>query len=54
MENTVTPIISAADVSAIGDTLKANLSAVAPAVLGVMAITLGIGLVFRFIKRYAK
>lgn len=54
MDNTVTPVISASDVSAIGTELKANISAVAPAVLGVMAITIVVAVVLRLIKRFAK
>lgn len=54
MENTVTPVISASDVSAIGTELKANISAVAPAILGVMAITIVVAVVLRFVKRFAK
>lgn len=54
MENTVTPVISATDVSAIGDTLKANISAIAPALLGVMAITIVVAVVLRLVRRFAK
>lgn len=51
MENTVTPIISASAVEAIGTTLQANISAVAPALLGVMAIVIVPIVVFKFIRR---
>lgn len=54
MENTVTPVISASDVQAIGTELKANISTIAPALLGVMAITIVVAVVLRLVRRFAK
>lgn len=53
MENTTpTPIISASDVTAIGTELKNNISAIAPALLGVMAITMVVAVIFKLVKRF--
>lgn len=54
MENTVTPIISASAVESIGTTLQSNISAIAPALLGVMAVVIVAGVVLRFVRRFAK
>lgn len=52
MENTTsTPIISASDVQAIGTEIKANVSAVAPAILGVMGIMIVVAVVFKLVRK---
>lgn len=49
--NTVAPIVSADAVSAIGTTLQSNISTIAPAILGVMAVTIVAGVIFKFVRR---
>lgn len=49
--NTVTPIISASDIGTLTTTLSSNVSAIAPALLGLMAVILVPTIVFKFIQR---
>lgn len=49
--NTVTPIISAEAINGITSTLQTNITQIAPALLGLMAVTLVAGVVFKFIRR---
>lgn len=52
--NTVTPIISASDISGITSNLTAQVSAVAPALLGLVAVPLGIFLIVKLVRRFGK
>lgn len=54
MDNTTpSSIISAADVTAIGDELKSNIATIAPALLGVMAVTIVVGVVLKLVRKFA-
>lgn len=52
MEN-ATPIISASAVEAIGTTLGSNISTVAPALLGVMAVVIVPVVILKLIRRFS-
>lgn len=54
MENTVTPIISASAIEGITTDLTAQVSAVAPQLLGLVAVPLAIFLIVKLVKRFAK
>lgn len=51
--NAVTPIISASAVETIGSTLSSNISAIAPALLGVMAVVIVPVVILKLIKRFS-
>jgi len=52
MENTVTPVISASDINTITSSLTSQVQTIAPALLGLMAVPLGIFLVKKLISRF--
>lgn len=46
-----TPIVSPEAINSITNTLQSNITQIAPALLGLMAVTLVAGIVFKFIRR---
>lgn len=51
--NTVTPVISASDIGTITSSLTSQVSTIAPALLGLMAVPLGIFLVRKIINKFS-
>lgn len=51
-ENTV--LIPATAIESIGTTLSSNITAVAPAILGVMAITIVAGVILNFVRKHTR
>lgn len=53
MENTTSLLIDPSAVTAIGTELKTNITGIAPAIVGVMAVVIVAGVVLAFIKRHS-
>ena len=53
MENTTSLLIDPSAVTAIGTELKTNISGIAPAIVGVMAVVIVAGVVLGFIKKHS-
>ena len=54
MDNTVSPIISASDITGVTSTLTSQLATVAPALLGLAAVPLAFYLIMKLFKRSGK
>ena len=54
MENTVTPVISASDITGVTSSLTAQLTSVAPALLGLAAVPLAFYLIMKIFKKSGK